>query len=145
MEAIETTGSPSTTDRPGLDRADLWAVVGLLALGVILPVLVGLVSGALDMPRNDDWTFRHIALGLYQTGRVQLNGFEAMTLVGPPDWWVQLFPSFRTCGVVSSAPLALAGARLISTEPVSYRLLLFTGLDQPLYLYRVDGPGCPSG
>ena len=62
-----------------------------------------------------------------------------------PDWWVQLFPSFTTCGVVSSAPLELTGARLVTTDPVSYRLLLLTGLEQPLYQYRLSGPGCPPG
>lgn len=62
-----------------------------------------------------------------------------------PDWWVQLFPSFTTCAIVSSSSQTPAGATLVTSDTVSYRLLLFTGVDQPLYLYRVSGPGCPPG
>jgi hypothetical protein len=54
-------------------------------------------------------------------------------------WW----PSFRLCAMVSGSPLDLPGYELLETRPDAYRLLLVVGPSVPLYLYRVDRPGCP--
>jgi hypothetical protein len=55
------------------------------------------------------------------------------------------FPSFHRCAIASSTPLDAAGFTLILTRPEAYRLLLVAGPTEPLYLYRVAGPGCPPG
>jgi hypothetical protein len=51
-----------------------------------------------------------------------------------------MFPSFRPCAVVSASPLRLRGAESIASPIVQYRLLLFEGTKEYLYLYRL--PGC---
>jgi hypothetical protein len=58
-------------------------------------------------------------------------------------WYEYWWPSFRLCGVVASAPQSLEGAELVSIDTAAYRLLLFDGPQEPLYLYRIHGPGCP--
>ena len=62
-------------------------------MAVLLPLVVGAIGGSLDIPRNDDWAFREIALHFYRTGAIELNGAAAMTLVGQvfavqPFLWV---------------------------------------------------------
>ena len=66
--------------RPG--TRDLAAILALLAVAVVVPTAVALAAGAIDIPRNDDWSYRGIALHLYQTGRLELDGNVASTLVG---------------------------------------------------------------
>ena len=58
-------------------------------------------------------------------------------------WYDSGWPSFRLCAIVSSSLLYLPGFRLEATNLDAYRLLLFTGDHEPLYLYRVSNPGCP--
>jgi hypothetical protein len=53
-----------------------------------------------------------------------------------------MFPSFRPCAVVSASPLPLRGADLMASPIVRYRLLLFEGTKEHLYLYRLPGAGC---
>lgn len=60
----------------------LLAVAALVAVGVGVPMVLGALSGALFIPRNDDPAYRRIALDLYATGRLELNGWSQMTLIG---------------------------------------------------------------
>jgi hypothetical protein len=53
-----------------------------------------------------------------------------------------MFPSFRPCAVVSASPLILRGAELVASPIVQYRLLLFEGTKEYLYLYLLPGAGC---
>ena len=70
-----------STGRLQLPR-DVLVVAGLIALGVGLPALFGAASGGLDVPHNDDFNYRRIALEFYETGQIRLTGWSVMTLVG---------------------------------------------------------------
>jgi hypothetical protein len=59
-------------------RWDSLLLAGLLALGAGLPLVMGLVAGSLEIPRNDDWVYRRIALELAHTGVLDLHGVTAM-------------------------------------------------------------------
>jgi len=54
----------------------------LIAVGVVLPFLIALISGSLVIPHNDDFNYRRVALDLYQYGRIQLTGWTVMSLIG---------------------------------------------------------------
>jgi len=78
---------------PGYSVRDRWAVIGLVALGVGLPVVLGVLSGSILIPNNDDFNYRRVALGLYETGQIQLTGWTVMSLIGQlaliqPFLWV---------------------------------------------------------
>jgi len=62
--------------------------------------------------------------------------------VPAPTSWEGLFPSFRLCGFVAATPQNVPGARLVEVDLHAYRLLLFAGTDETLYLYRVEGRQC---
>jgi hypothetical protein len=81
-------------------------------------------------------------------------GFEwvGYHVLGPADfahgapgltWYETWWPSFRLCGVVASVPQNLQGEELVRIDTEAYRLLLFAGDEEPLYFYRIHGPGCP--
>jgi hypothetical protein len=53
-----------------------------MLIGVGVPVLLGVVSGAIGVPHNDDFNYRRVALGLYEDGQVQLTGWTVMSLIG---------------------------------------------------------------
>ena len=74
----------ATTDGPEAQARlpDALALVALLGLGVGLPVLLGTLSGSILIPHNDDPSMRRVALGLFENGRLELNGWTSMTLVG---------------------------------------------------------------
>jgi hypothetical protein len=57
-------------------------------------------------------------------------------------WYDAWWPSFRLCAMVSSSPLDVAGFQLQAADVEAYRLILFAGPQEPLYLYRVSGPDC---
>ena len=78
MTGTATTASP----RPPGRLPDALALAGLLGLGIGLPVLLGTLSGAIVIPHNDDPSMRRVALGLLNSGRLELNGWTSMTLVG---------------------------------------------------------------
>lgn len=57
-------------------------MAGLIALAVVVPVVLGMLSGAITIPHNDDFNYRRVALGLYQDGRIELARFSVMSLIG---------------------------------------------------------------
>ncbi len=74
------------------------------------------------------------------------TGVATPYAIAPPGWsrYGAWWPPFRLCAMASTSPLTQPGFELIGTFPSAYRLLLFVGPDEPLYLYRVDSPGCPA-
>ena len=123
-------------------RQDRVLLTGLLALGVGLPVVMGLVAGSLEIPRNDDWVYRRIALELAQTGVLALHSVTTMMVgqivVAQPFLWLSgLQPwaftaagiVFATAAVVSSFVLARQFLPPVRAALASSLLLLF-----PAYL-----------
>jgi hypothetical protein len=64
------------------ERADTRLLGGLIALGVLLPTAIALISNSFDIARNDDGSYRRLALHLFTTGRLELDGVPAMMLIG---------------------------------------------------------------
>ena len=90
-------------------------LTGLLALGVGLPVVMGLVAGSLEIPRNDDWVYRRIALELAQTGVLALHGVTTMMfgqiVVSQPFLWLS---GLQPWGFVAAGIVFAAGAVVCS-------------------------------
>ena len=57
-DILPSDGSPMRTIIHRLRTRDLWMVLGLIALAVGLPAIVGIASGAIAIPRNDDFAYR---------------------------------------------------------------------------------------
>ena len=76
-----TTAAPSPV-RTRSRWPSIAAVPVLLAIGVLLPIVIGMIAGSLTVPRNDDPAYRRVALELYSTGRLTFNGWSEMTLIG---------------------------------------------------------------
>ena len=114
---------------------DPWVVLGLIALAVGLPAIVGLASGSISIAHNDDFAYRRAALTLYQTGRLELTGWAVMTLVGllvvtQPLLWLAhggawafagTTAIFAVVGVVASYALA---RRVLSPGPAGLSVLM---------------------
>jgi hypothetical protein len=78
-------------------------------------------------------------VGFHATGTADVGAQGPSTEMWYGAWW----PSFHQCALVSTSLLDLPGARLETADTAAYRLLLVTGPESPLYLYRVPGSGCP--
>ena len=63
-------------------RLDLVAAGGIVLLAVAVPAALAATAGALDIPHNDDFDYRRIALTLWADGRLELRGYSAMALLG---------------------------------------------------------------
>jgi hypothetical protein len=77
-------------------------------------------------------------VGYNARGVAKVGAVPTPTEMWYDAWW----PSFRLCAMVSSSPLALPGFQLEHADIEAYRMLLVDGPQEPLYLYRVAGPGC---
>jgi hypothetical protein len=122
-------------------RRDGLILLGLLALAVGLPALVGVASGAISIPRNDDFAYRRAALMLYQDGRLEFTGWAVMTLVGQlaatmPLLW--LTSGSNAAFAVTTALFAVAG---IVASYVLARRVLSPGLAGLSVLLAVLVPG----
>jgi Dolichyl-phosphate-mannose-protein mannosyltransferase len=111
--------SVAVSARSRLAKRDIWALAGLLAIAVVLPTVIGAISSSLDIPRNDDWTYRRIALTLFETGRLEL-GSDAKTIVGQivvaqPFLWLSGGATWglTTVGVLSAVISIVAGYLLV--------------------------------
>jgi len=71
---------------PPLNWADAGLAVLLVVVGVAVPVLLAAWAHALDIPRNDDWSYRLVLFRFVRTGHYKLQGWGAMTLVGQVMW-----------------------------------------------------------
>jgi hypothetical protein len=98
---------------PADPQSDRALVAGLLALGVGLPLVMGFIAGSIDIPRNDDWVYRRIALELAQTGVLALHSVTTMMVgqivVAQPFLWLSgLQPwGFTAAGIIFAAAAVL--------------------------------------
>src|SRR6266542_2993229 len=121
------------------DRWDTLVLVGLFVLGVGLPILIGAMSGSLDIARNDDWSYRRIALHLFQTGRVELDGSAGPTLLGqvffaqPFLWFSGGQPWGLTAVGVLFDAVALAAGYLVMRRFLSRSLAALAIILVPLF------------
>jgi hypothetical protein len=77
-------------------------------------------------------------VGYHATGTAEVGATASTTEMWYDAWW----PSFRLFAIVSSSLLDVRGFRLEYADIDAYRLLLFDGPQEGLYLYRVANPGC---
>ena len=82
-------------------------MAALVLVAVVLPLVVGALAGALEIPRNDDWSYRRIAIDMARTGRLVLDGICAPIIIGqtlftqPFLWLSGLQPwAFTVVGVI---------------------------------------------
>jgi hypothetical protein len=135
-------------------RRDAFLVGLLILLGLIAPIVLSVAGGSFDIPRNDDWSFRRIALGLWSTGRLELDGYAGMMLIGhillaQPFLWLMGGSdlAFAVVGMLVSGLLILtvyALARQFLTPARSFvvvlSLLLFPGYLAYSTSYMTDAP-----
>jgi hypothetical protein len=81
-----TAGPVHTLGRQPWTRADSAVVLGLVAIGVVLPAVMAVWLHAFGIPRYDDWAYRRVLSEFVQTGHISLVGWGAMTLVGQLLW-----------------------------------------------------------
>jgi Dolichyl-phosphate-mannose-protein mannosyltransferase len=95
-------------------RSDRVLLAGLLSLGVVIPVALGYIAGSLEVPRNDDWVYRRIALELAQTGVLTLHNVTAMMvghiLAVQPLFWLSglRLLAFSEAGIVYAVAAVLS-------------------------------------
>ncbi len=119
-----TAAATSNDPKPAAQLPDALALLGLLALGVGLPLVLGMVAGSILIPHNDDPSMRRVALGLFDTGRLALNGWTSMTLVGQIAF-VQPFLWVTGGGpwAFAAATMSLAVVGIVSSYLVVRRIL----------------------
>lgn len=110
--------------RPGARFPDALALAALLGLAVGLPLVLGSLSGAILIPHNDDPSMRRVALGLFETGRLELNGWTSMTLIGQiafvqPFLWVAGGGSWA----FAAATISLAMVGIVASYSLVRRIL----------------------
>jgi len=81
---------------------------------------VGLAAGTLDVPRNDDWSYRGIATRLFTTGRLELDGAAETAVLGQvlltqPLLWLSggAWWAFLVAGVLSAVLAIVSGYLLV--------------------------------
>jgi hypothetical protein len=135
-------------------HVDSLFVVGLVLAGAILPLVISAIAGSLEVPRNDDWSYRRIASALASTGRLELDGAAETMLIGQvaitqPLLWLSgghtwAFTTagflFAVGGVVGAYALARQIARPSRAALASVLLLLFPGYLAYATSYMNDVP-----
>lgn len=139
--------------RRGLGR-DTSVALGLVALGVGLPALLAIISGSLSIAHNDDFAYRRVALGLYNTGRIELTGWSVMSLIGQvvivqPLLWISRGNTWALAAATCLLAVAGVGAayslvrRLLVRPPAMFSvlsLLLFPGFLVNTTSFMTDVP-----
>jgi 4-amino-4-deoxy-L-arabinose transferase-like glycosyltransferase len=135
-------------------RQDVALIVGLLLLAVVLPFLTSAIAGTVEIPRNDDWSFRRIAVDLASTGRLALDGMSAMMLIGqvivtqPLLWLFQSSPwafaaaglIFATAGILSSYVMGRQILTPVLAAMAAGLLAIFPGYLAYATSYMTDVP-----
>jgi hypothetical protein len=87
----EAAGSAAVDSRAGAGRqpaprgfpAPTWvALAAIVVVGGVVPLVVSGHFGALDIPRNDDWSYLRSAFQFADHGTIDGNGWASMNLVG---------------------------------------------------------------
>lgn len=90
--------------------AQTGGLVLIVALAVGLPLWSAFATGAIDVPKNDDWAFSRIAIDFARTGEFRLVGWGVMAMVGHILWaqpWIALFgEELRVLHLVNAATSA---------------------------------------
>jgi hypothetical protein len=127
---------------------ELLTLATIILAGVGIPVVFAFVTGAIDLPRNDDWAFSRAALRLFRTGQVELSGWAVMSLVGHLLWaqpWLEILgPTQRTLHLAQATAAAggLACTYLVGRAFVSpRRSLLLTALVATLPGFAIAATG----
>jgi hypothetical protein len=136
-------------------RPDEVLLIGALVfLGAIVPVVLGVAAGSLDIPRNDDWSYRRTALQLYNTGHLAFEGLAGMMLIGQiilvqPFLWLTHGDesAFAIFGVLVAvlAPLAVFRVAREFLRPArafiaALSVVLFPGFLAYNTSFMTDGP-----
>ena len=124
-----------------LARRDWLALGGIVGLAVGLPLILGLASNALDIPHNDDFDYRQVALRFWATGSLEMRNFSVMSLIGQilfvqPFLWL----SGGAPWAFAAATAVLTVAGLVSAY-VLVRRVLDTGRTALALLAAVLVPG----
>jgi len=122
-------------------RRDWLAIAAIVAVAVGVPAVLGIASGSLDIPHNDDFDYRQIALNLWSTGRLEMRGWGVMSLIGQilfiqPFLWLSGGAPWAFAAATASLTIAgLVGAFLL------LRRVLGTGATTLAVLAAVLVPG----
>ncbi|MBA2319390.1 MAG: hypothetical protein H0V93_16660 [Euzebyales bacterium] len=96
----------------------------LVAFAVGLPLIAAHATGAIDVPRNDDWSYSRTALTLAGTGELHLVGWAVMSLVAQTLWaqpWLAtLGESLRTLHLATAVASTIG---LVATFLLARRFL----------------------
>ena len=142
-------------------RISIAALPGALAVGLSAILLAGLAATSLVLLANANafeaarWRMGELAVargipaGTVDAG-LEWVAFHATGVAKPyakaPAGWSRYeawWPSFRLCAMASTSPIDRPDLTLIEADAAAYRLLLWFGPNEPLYLYRAAGAGCP--
>ncbi len=116
--------SPHRSRRHGPPGADVAAVLGLVAIGVILPAVLAGAFQAFSIPRNDDWAYRRDLWEFVRTGHMSFTGWGAMSLVGQILWGAVFAAVFGQQAWVPGAAVAvLATGGLVAAYAVARAVL----------------------
>ena len=98
-----------------MPRADVGAVLGLVAIGVVVPAVLAGAFHAFSIPRNDDWAYRRDLFEFVRTGHMSFAGWGAMSLVGQILWGAMFAAVFGDQAWAPGAAVAvLATAGLVA-------------------------------
>jgi 4-amino-4-deoxy-L-arabinose transferase-like glycosyltransferase len=109
----------------------VWALVGLLALGVSIPLFLAAAAGAIGIPSNDDWVYMRAAESLFGTGVVDMPGHTASAigqigLVQPFLWLSNGEPWAFTAFGLTMASIAIASTYLLARRFLGIASAVFT-------------------
>src|SRR3954463_9370510 len=71
-----------------------WGLVALIAVAIGVPIALAYSSGAMKIPRIDDWAFARVAVDLYSPGHFRLVGWGEMTMIGHELWGLPFIALF---------------------------------------------------
>jgi hypothetical protein len=81
-----------------------------------VPIALAYATGAMEIPRIDDWAFARVAADLYSTGHFRLVGWGEMTMIGHELWGLPFIALFgRSITVLHWAGAVAAALGLIGT------------------------------
>ena len=129
----------SSTSIRSLRRIDAALILGLVLVAAVIPLLTSAFAGSLEIPRNDDWSYRRIAQVFADTGRLEMDGAAETTLIGqilltqPLVWLSSGQPlGFAVAGFLFAITAAI-GAYALARQLLPPRRAIVAALMLPLF------------